>query len=303
MNNTTGGENAALITFAEERGKPPETRELKHDGLTVPYVVDGNGEASSLAHLVDSERTHPKFRRGEAMFTQQRSFEEHAKRFASEHSTLWADRGEGSRPRLVSMLDYHDKGADGTPRFCHHRGVYTFPLAQEWIDWTSIHNKMMPQREFAEFLESHLVDIADPKIAEGSALGITAVLDTSFAPASDLLKLSRGIKVHEVHEVSEHHDLSTGEGEITFKVEHADRQGNRVRVPQAFLLGIPVFRAGQEVTIGVLLRYRVRDGQINWIVSLYRHVQVFDDAFESSCSNAEKNTGLPMYYGKPEQER
>lgn len=300
MNTDTTGENAAIIAFAEERLKPPTPQVLEHDNLKVPILVDSDGKVTSLADLVDTERKHPEFRRGEAKFTTQASFEAHAKRFASKDSTLWADRGEGSRPRLVSVLDYHDAGADGTPRFCKHTGVYLFPLSKEWIDWTGIQGKLLTQRDFAEFLETHLVDVADPKEAEDKIRGITALLEMTFASAADLLKLSRGIKIHESHEVSESHDLSTGEGEITFKVDHTDRAGNRVRVPQAFVLGIPVFRAGDDVTIASFLRYRIVEGAVKWIVSLYRHVQLFDDAFEAACNKAGANTGLPLFYGTPE---
>lgn len=293
------GENAALIAFAKEQLKVPEAREVAFDGIKVPYLAQaGHSPATDLSRLVDPHRARPVRRRGSAHFDRQDSFEEHTNRFKSAHSTLWAQRGDRSDSTLTSVLNYHQAG-DGLPEFGDHRGVYTFPVTDEWKAWLGSDGEVMSQGQFAAFIEEHLVNVIDPNKAP-DMLAALEELDLLVAKPADLLQMSRGMRVHESAEVTNAQNLTSGETEFVFNVEHRDATGNKLKVKNAFVVRFPIFQGGEEFSLLAFLRYRVQSGRVSWFYALHKAEQVFDQAFEFACEEAQKATGLPLFFGKPE---
>ncbi len=297
--NERAGENEALIAFARERMQPPAVQVLKHDGLEVPILVDHNGEYESIATLVDSERTRPRRIVGVATHTTQDSFEEHARRFKTEKSTLWAEVGPS--PRLLSVLNYHGKD----PEFGDHRGVYSFPLSKEWQAWVGNGGKWQSQVGFAEFIEDNLMDVVhfSNEAITDYHRAIVEAMELTVATPGEVLKLSRGLRVYVQHEIEDVANLSSGEGELTFKIEHRDKAGGKLRVPQCFFVHIPVFRAGEYATVLMLLRYRADGGAVKWRVDPYRADQVLEDQVTSAAEAAKEATGMQLFFGSPESPR
>lgn len=292
------GENAALIAFAKEQLKAPEVREVEFDGIKVPYLAQVSGGTTDLAKLVDPHRARPVRRKGTAHFDRQDSFEDHCNRFKNGHSTLWAQRGDRSNPKLTAVLNYNQSG-DGPPEFGDHRGVYTFPVTDEWKAWLGADGEVMSQGQFAAFIEEHLVNIIDPTKAP-DMLAALEELDLLVGRPADLLQMSRGMRVHETAEVTNAQNLSSGETEFVFNVEHRDAAGNKLKVKNAFVIRIPIFQGGEEFALVAFLRYRVQGGRVSWFYALHKAAQVFDQAFEFACDEAKKATGLPLFYGAPE---
>ena len=73
-----------------------------------------------------------------------------------------------------------------------------------------------------------------------------------------------------------------------------------MKVPNAFLIAIPVFELGERFVIPVRLRYRLNQGHVRWTLALYRSELVFDTAVRETCAKAAAGTGLPLFYGSPE---
>jgi hypothetical protein len=73
-----------------------------------------------------------------------------------------------------------------------------------------------------------------------------------------------------------------------------------VKVPNLFLIGIPVFEGGPLYRIPVRLRYRLAGGRVTWIVRRYRPEAVFKDAFDEALARIGEATGLPVLRGAPE---
>ena len=297
--------NAAAIINAIKEMLPPPIQHIEFDGLRVPVLVsrnpdDGSLHSMGLEDLVDPARVRPRARSGSATFTNQTSFEEHAKRFAGDNTTLWGDRGDRTSPKLVSVLDYHHAGADGLPEFGAHRGVYRFPLSEEWRTWTAADGASMDQARFAEFIESNLLDVVSPDSAPDHLTATLGALEMAVASATQLVQLSRGLKVFVSSEVEDTTNLSSGECEIRFKIEHRDKTGGKLRVPGALVIHVPVFDGGVGVTLAVLLRYQVVADRLMWTLKLYRPTAAFDAAFSEACLNAASNTGLPLFFGVSE---
>lgn len=298
---STATENGVIADIVARHVKPDlRTVTDPNDDVEAPLLILPAGlTAHSVKQHLDEYRTAPERRKGRANLGDIASFVAHAKRFADSGSALFANASPSS-PTLTSVLDYHFDGADGMPRFCEHRGVYAFPLSDEWQAWTSRNGKQMTQADFAAWVEDRITDVIDPAQAGEGARGFAEAAGVSFASPSKVLELSRGLSVRATQRVQNATNTTTGEASIVFVSTHEAEQGGPLKVPGAFLIGIPVFRGEGPYQIAVRLRYRVRDGSISWFCEMYRADRVFDFAFREACELARTQTGLPLFVGTPE---
>ena len=286
---------AALAHFLEDHLEPRLVNLEGPDGRKAKVLVVAGGlKAQSIKPLLDEYLTAPERRKGTARLHDLVSFIGHTSRFADEHSVIFADPNPKA-PSLAAVLDYHQKGHEGAPRFGEHRALYNFPLSEEWLAWTSRHGVRMSQVDFAAFLEDRINDVASPPeehelIKHGGFL----------ASPSRLVELARGLEVNVGAAVKNAMNLSSGEAQIQFVTEHRDAQGKPLSIPTAFVIGIPVFKNGAPYEVGVRLRYRVKEGSVSWFIELHRADKVFDHAFREACDTAAQSTGLPLYLGSPE---
>lgn len=293
----TRTEASAVANIVRRLAKPVLVAiDEEHEVLVLPEGL----KVQSLKALQDIYLTAPERRAGTAALGDLGSFIAHAARFADVHSVLFASP-DPKHPSLTSVLDYHEASHDGAPRFGQHRGVYRFPLSDEWVAWTGANKLPMDQRRFAEFIEERIVDIlGNPQDAGQRARELAETIQVSFAPASRLLELSRGMSVRVNAKVSSASNLQTGEVQVCYATTHEDEGGGTVKVPGAFLIGIPVFRNGDAYQLPVRLRYRVAEGTIVWFYELHGADRIFEHAFREACEKAAQATGLPLYVGTPE---
>lgn len=298
----------------------PEVVELEHGSESAKVLIAASGlKIHNIKQFLEPYRDSPERRSGTARMHYLSSLIDHANRFKNDTSALFAV-ADRAAPRLYSVLDYHPEGPDNDDAaFGGHRGQHDFPLSEEWLAWRAQNGKTMTQADFAEFLEDRISDVIVP---DGGLLGqieqrdrggdfgpktaleiladYAALLGGNFASPSQLVGLSRGLAVHAAHQVKNAVNLQTGEMQVQYVEEHADAQGAPIKVPNLFLIAIPVFRAGDFYRIAVRLRYRLAGGGISWFYQLYRHDVVFDAAFQEACELAKQETGLPLFYGLPE---
>ncbi|WP_337846791.1 DUF2303 family protein [Sphingomonas sp.] len=282
------------------------------DGTTVPVSVSKDGVSQIQPSLFDAWRTNPRYRSGTATMTDLASFIAHVNRFSTPESALFAcdDR---DRPSLRAVLDYHDRvnvgdgdadfGANALPQHGRHGTRFNFPLSDEWKAWGLADGKKMSMIEFAMFLEDRIIDVLDrpedvTTLPDALQRLVTAVRGNIASP-SKLLELATGLKVFENSTVQEAHNLASGEGEVKFQSEHVDETGNKLVIPNMFLIGIPVFKKGDQFRLAARLRYRKQNGLTFWF-ELWRPDLVFDTAFTEACGEAEAATGLPLFFGSPE---
>ena len=296
-----------IVSLADPNGR-------KVDVLVLPSGL----KAHAIKQFVDEYATRPDRRKGTARLEDLASFIAHANRFKDGDSALFACSTR-SAPSLTSVLDYHEAngpeqvlGVDGAvighttaqragdPRFGEHRGVYAFPLSDEWQTWTAQNKKPLGQAEFADFIESHLLELADPVNAGAYATDVALGLGCSLAGPSKLLELSRGLSLRVGSLVTNAANLATGEAQLTYQTTHTDDGGAPLKIPGAFLVAVPVFKGGAPYQIPARLRYRVREKAISWFFELHGADRVFDHAISEACDAASKGTGLPLFRGSPE---
>lgn len=272
-------------------------------GAKAPAYISATGVQPVSVRTFDEYQTKPRWRHGKAAFTSIESLIAHVNRFKDSDSILFAvDHREA--PSVTAVLDYHPAGATSEPRWGEHRSAFNFPLSDEWKAWAAQDKKPMSMIDFAAFLEDRIVDVLDQIAGEDSLpedlQKFVNAVGGRIAGPTRLLELSLGLKVHENSNVSEAVNLSSGEAQIQFVSEHVDGSGAPLKVPNLFLIGIPVFKNGQFYRIAARLRYRkTPQGLIFWY-ELWRSDRVFDHAFRDGCERVRVETDLPLLFGTPE---
>jgi uncharacterized protein YfdQ (DUF2303 family) len=280
---------AATEVVSVARGTSDEARML---------VIPKTKQVLDLKSYLDTRREHPERRTGTARMTTVESFVDHVKRFADEHTVVFAC-DEAKDPLLEAVLDYHRTGSTGTPAWCAHRTLYRFPLSDEWYAWTS-EPLTFDQRAFAEFLEDRIADVLDPAEAGEQVTAFAANLGIALASPPALLGLSRGLSVHVDQKVVQHINIASGEVQLQFEEQHQTPGGGQLKVPGGFAIGVPVFRGGAYYSLAVRLRYRISGGAVKWTLLPMRADLVFRDAINTAIKQVSDALGLPVLRGRPE---
>jgi predicted DCC family thiol-disulfide oxidoreductase YuxK len=271
--------------------------------LAVPAILGREGVRAVPKSVFAEYLDHPERRTGTAAMTRLESFIEHVLRFKNAESVVFA-KDDRSAPGLTAVLDYHDAGADGTPRFGTHRTAFHFPLSDEWKTWLKFNAAKMNMAEFAQFLEERVNDIdfveSTDDLNEDIQRFIGATGLDKIASPSRLIELSRNLQIHERSNIKAVQNLSSGEGVLRFENEHTDVAGAPVDVPGLFVICIPVFAHDGYYRIAARLRYRMTGEGIVFWYDLWRADLVFDHAFDQACQRVKAETGLPLLIGAPE---
>lgn len=106
----------AVIEAVERLAEPTQ---IALDEGTDLIVAQG-GKVIDLKPYRDARLDHPERRIGTAHLTDLESFIAHVNRFKGASSAVFADITP-TAPKLVAVLDYHDEGFGGQPRFGKHR--------------------------------------------------------------------------------------------------------------------------------------------------------------------------------------
>ncbi|MFC3674697.1 DUF2303 family protein [Ferrovibrio xuzhouensis] len=287
-------------------------------GETLPVFAMPNGaghlKIETLKAIQDMFRNRPERRSGTATLLSLDSFIAHANRFKDENSALFAVN-DMEDPSITAVLDYHEAGA-GQPRFGRHRSLYQFPLSKQWKKWLDHNEEVMQSGDFARFLEDQIIDVMDPPDfihaafdskdgvepnADQKLAELMANVDGNLATRKKLLELSRGLEVNVDSKVRNAQNLSTGEISVNWDEQHVDGAGQPIKVPNWFLIGIPVFDNGVVYRLPVRLRYRIAAGKVLWFYTMHRPDLAFEDAFGEAIRKAEAATALPLMLGNPEE--
>ncbi|MEO1223354.1 MAG: DUF2303 family protein [Pseudomonadota bacterium] len=329
MGNETTLDTAQLLDKIRALGLVTvQTMEQQGDETaSVAFVPDGQ-RVQNLTEITDTIRPRPRRRTGTAIVADVDSFIAHVNRFKDGHSALFGHLDIEAKPpiaTLTSVLDYHEEGASeaALPRWGQHRTYLEMALHKDLRAWLKVDGERMNQRDFAEFMEDRIVDVilpppqlltkgdGEPKDqADGGDFGektqderlaaMASLLGGSFATPSRLSQLSKGLKLTETAKVGSAVNLSSGEAQLVYETEHTDRAGEKLKVPNLFLIAVPVFVGGPRYRIAVRLRYRVFNGSVSWSTLLVQPEVSIEDAFKGACTRAKDETALPLIMGQPE---
>ena len=266
------------------------------DEIPVALRRGGNPGVESLAQLFDYYRDHPKRKSGSAKAQTFESFCALTNRHKTDDSVIFADM-DWKKPRLTTIVDYHQNQSGGLADNGKHRIRYAFPLSEEWNAWLKMDGEAIKQQDFAWFLEDRILEVSSPEAAD---LAYEQQFGTKIALASQLVELSRGLNVRVDSVVKNAVTLQTGEASIQFEEAHTDAAGQPLKVPGLFMLNIAPFFMGDKVRIPVRLRYRIVGGKVMWFYNIYRPDLVITETVRASLFEAKRETELTAFEGEPE---
>ena len=200
---------------------------------------------------------HPHRKQGTVKTLDVASFCEYFAAFMDEHSRIFADE---TKQQILGVLDYHGAG-DNAPRWCQHRVELTARLCEEWNEWTGKDGVKFNQQDFAEFMEDNAPDILTPDAATmlEMARSLSAKTEAEFASAIRIANGSVQFKYNE-------------------NVKGVFGAGN-LEIPEAFVIGIPVFIGSERVRLTARLRWRINGGKLSFWFDLLRRSAILRDAF------------------------
>lgn len=254
----------------------------------------------SLKKYLDEYRKYPERKRGTALLTTLDAFLAHFQRYADEDSAIFCDMNNG-KPRLISLLDYDKQGPDGHARWGTHRGLYEFPLSDEFNAWKASHGREMTSEMFASFLEERIIDVAQADNVDPDSLPgkIAAHLDITWASPQRLMELSRGLSLRIGLEFAEVVDNKHGMKNVVFKENMTQPNGEPLLVPSGFLIRVPIFKGDERWLIPAQLRFRPKSEK-KWKYEIYRLDMHLQEAVERTCEHVVKVTQKTLFMGLPE---
>lgn len=292
------------------------------DDLVVPYIValPHGLKVTDLTdqHIAALERLKPLRRAGTAKLTDLDSFVAWVNRFKGDQSVIFSQLVPA--PKLTAVIDYHGDGApvvdhatrDPLANACKHRGTYDFPISREWKLWHSIHDKPLTKDEFGEFIEANAKDLLDPTpflLGQGKDEpepweqrmdDIAAKVQGRFGQYAALVQLSRSFQIHETGHLNVTTNRDTGEAQVQFLTEHKELDGAPLRIPNLFMIAIPVFEEGAFYRLAVRFKYRKSGDSVKFIVSIYNGDVALRDAAREAIETAWAATEVPVLMGVPE---
>lgn len=203
----------------------------------------------------------------------------YARDFKQDSTRLFADINAGA---ITAVMDYHEHVAAGPhckARGLHHKATLKLQLSEEWRRWTEISGRLMPQGEFARFLEENLSDIYTPAGADV----LEVVRDLSASKKVDFRQATR---------------LDNGDVAFEWAEETtAKSKSGELEVPRMFVLRIPVYLGAPEGELRAFLRWSLKDGALGLGIELHRPVYVQQATFQQIAVAIAEGVGVPMHYG------
>lgn len=288
--------------------------ELIGDGTVLFASVPNGRKLESIKKLLDEYRARPERRSGTADLQDLASFIAWVNRHKDAGSVLRCQM-DRSAPKLHAIVDYHEAGEamsldgiDHRARWRSFGATYQMPLDKRWQDWNGISGKAVGQTQFASFLEDHILDLVGARNSTTDSGELVSNLPPEVArflalnggkcaEPNDVVQLSKGLDLYADTKVQERVNLQSGETSFTFEEKHRGAP-DAVVVPQLFLVALPVFYLSDTLyRVPVRLRYRLHEGKLLWIPTLWQAEEVFDKAVRDAAKDAQQQTDLPLFYG------
>lgn len=129
---------------------------------------------------------------------------------------------------------------------------------------------------------------------------VAGQLQGRFGQYQALVQLSRSFQVYETGHLNVTTNRDTGEAQVQFLTEHKDPDGQPLRLPNLFMIAIPVFEEGALYRLAVRFRYRKAGDSVKFFITLHNPELALRDAAREAIDQATAETDLPMMMGKPE---
>lgn len=299
--------NAEAVITAVERLSNARVIAIEHPRTKEEFdcmVVPEGMSLRSVKSLLDEYALAPDQIAGTASIQDEASFIQHVIEFKRTGTSIFCEPSF-EKPSFTAVYDYHRLDRfnedEEVPAFGRHRASWPLKLSKEWSAWAGRSGKWMTHGDFAEFLELHAPDVFWGDERSDYTNLLISTLELKLATTAQLVSLSRNMVVNVDTNVRSAQTLSSGEIAITYNETHKDGEGQPIKVPNAFLIAIPVIHRGPTYQILVRLRYRIQAGKVLWAFELHREDIVFDAALDEVIERVGAATECPVYRGAAEK--
>jgi uncharacterized protein YfdQ (DUF2303 family) len=250
-------------------------------GEKIHYLIAPEG--STLISLKDQQYPHglpPDRIVANLEMQDAASFCSYVNSFKDGRTRIFADTTLGELG-FLAVLDYHPVAAGDVtaPQFLSHRAEFRLRHSEEWKLWHGQNDKLIPQSEFAEFLEDNRADIVTPE------------------PAT-MLEIAKELQAHSEVNFASKVNLRNGAAVLSYDEQiKASVTTGQIEVPEHFTIRIPVFFGEGAIEIRTRLRFRISDGKLKFQYKLYRPVEVISNAFYVARQGIAVATTLEVWLG------
>lgn len=235
------------------------------DGATSSEVSDENGLKISLPRYIQQRVT----------IQTNDSLVDYVVKFKKPETILLADVDANA---IVALIDYH---APEKATHVAHRATLTLSHSVEWKLWTGISGRLMPQLEFARFIEENGADIRAPE-------------------AADLLESVRDLQAHRKVNFTKAVRTASDNENFEFTTETEAKTRGGIELPTRFVLGVPVYFGEPDTELHAFLRWKIdpENGGLQLGIALHRAEHVRQAIFGQIVMDVAEKTGCPAIFGK-----
>lgn len=269
-------DNLQAVIDAVAAGKGFET--IASVGTHLHVLVHGHGNIPAQVQTVDLETglPAPARKRGKVVVFDAASFNQVlADNGDAGNISIYFDRNP-DKPSVVAVLNGHGKKGAGWGDF---RAEIAFRHTPQWVKWKARDGKMLPQVDFAEFIEENMEDIADPA-------------------GATMLEIAQYLQV--IRSVNFKSKVTLASGAFQFQHDQDDTaKAGDLAIPQDFKLGIaPIFGLA-AYSVPARFRYRVTDGKLTLGYKLQRVETMMAQIIEDVIAKIERGANVSVMDGLP----
>lgn len=169
-----------------------------------------------------------------------------------------------------------DHPTPAMPKWAKFRVGLQFPLDPRFTRWQERNGKLLPQMEFADFLEDNQGCIKSPN-------------------ASELIDLVCDLRVDKKVDAQSSGSLRNGNIRLAWMESSQESR----EVPGKFSLQIPVFRTSSTAyDVTCRLRYRFDQGGLKWLYTIDQLPEMLRRAWQKECealAEFEEASGVPVF--------
>ncbi|MFJ4009416.1 DUF2303 family protein [Streptomyces sp. NPDC090026] len=247
----TSTETQAVIDVAVRSVEPAELTPGKVYSLVTP---DG------AAHRLDL--TGPQFtgvpprKTGTTTVRDVDSFLAYFDKHCTGSSEVYAD---AERRTITAVLDAH--GTED-PGWSEHRLRLELRETTAWRAWLGIDGRLMPQAEFAEFIEDNLVDLVEPS-------------------AATMLELAESFEATTTAEFQSSQRLDSGQRKFSYVEDVQAKAGHRgdIVIPATLTLALRPFEGAEPYKVIARFKYRLEKGDLRLGIKVERPGDILAAAF------------------------
>lgn len=185
---------------------------------------------------------------------------------------LWASIDDRN---IKAILD----GMDGLRK---HTATLALRKSREWDEWTGIDGKLLPQVDFAEFIDSHLSTIAQP---DGALL----------------LDICQTLEAHKTAQFKQQNILANGQRQFRWEEQVEATAGAKgdLTIPGELQLVLRPFQGAAGVPVTARFRYRINEGVLKIGVKLVEPDVVLEQAFDLVVTQVQDLVPVHVNHGRP----